>query len=49
MAKEEESRPSLLDEKRIEELLKQGAKSAAELDEQLRRIFRLPDRPLRLD
>jgi hypothetical protein len=38
-----------LTEKRIRELLEQSAKGAAELDAALRRIFRLPDRPLRLD
>ena len=38
-----------LTKKKIEELLERGAKGAAELDKDLKRVFRLPDRPLRLD
>ena len=43
------TKPDKLDQKRIRELLKRGAKGAAELDRQLRRVFRLPDRLIRLD
>jgi hypothetical protein len=42
-------RESHLTPERIEELLKRGAKGAAELDRQLRQVFRMPDRNLILD
>jgi len=43
---EESERDSRLTPERIEELLKRGAKNAAELNKQLRRVFRMPDRTL---
>ena len=42
-------KPKPLTQEQIEKLLKQGAKSAAELNKQLECVFRLPNRILRLD
>lgn len=43
------ARKSRLTPERIEELLLRGAENAAELDKQLRQVFRMPNRNLYLD